>query len=131
MGVTATLQSLTDWLSAVDSLPLECDGASRLISAMLAREGIQHQVHIGTLAVADVGAIQLHWWIVLHDGQHCDFRARMWLGAAAGVPHGVFVPNADQAYVTRSILQPDQVAIPAALFGLMTGVDFDCMPRWS
>lgn len=102
-----------------------------MVSAMLSREGIPHQVHVGSLHVAEAGLIRLHWWVVLEDGQHCDFRARMWLGAAAGVPHGVFVPNADQVYVSQSILRPDQVAIPADLFGLMTGVDFDKMPRLS
>lgn len=71
----------------------------------------------------------MHWWVVLTDGQHCDFRARMWLGDDSRVPHGVFLPTVGQTYASQTILQPDQVAIPEAVFALMTGVDFDKMPR--
>ncbi|HBP6379065.1 TPA: hypothetical protein L6A07_28240 [Pseudomonas aeruginosa] len=34
--------------------------------------------------------IPIHFWIQLADGRVIDYRARMWLGDDAGVPHGVF-----------------------------------------
>ena len=34
-----------------------------------------------------------HFWIMLHDGRYIDYRARMWLGEAEHIPHGIFKPE--------------------------------------
>lgn len=57
---------------------LECDGLTRVISTLMQRDGIHHQVCVGTLTISNVGMIPIHWWIVLSDGRICDYRARMW-----------------------------------------------------
>ncbi|PWD02055.1 hypothetical protein CX658_19070 [Pseudomonas amygdali pv. lachrymans] len=37
--------------------------------------------------------IPVHLWIELKDGRLVDYRARMWLGEVATVPHGIFSPD--------------------------------------
>lgn len=92
--------NLQDWLSPLDTLPLECDGMTRVISALLEREGIDHQAYMGSLVVPHVGRIGLHAWIDVEGDpvQRIDLRARMWLGEDARVPHGVFEPSPAAVY---------------------------------
>ncbi|PZP98339.1 MAG: hypothetical protein DI587_14940 [Variovorax paradoxus] len=85
------------WLASLDVLRLECDGMTRVISALLQRDGIAHRPMAGRLDVEAAGRIEPHYWIELDDGRRIDLRARMWLGDKPGVPHG-FVP-ADAAGV--------------------------------
>ncbi len=40
-------QKLFDWLAPLDQLALECDGLTRVVSALLTREGVEHQMHQG------------------------------------------------------------------------------------
>ena len=68
---------------------LECDGATRVFAWLLKEAGIDHTIKIGTLEF-DGEAILPHCWIELADGQIIDYKARMWLPDAEGVPHGVF-----------------------------------------
>ncbi|MDD2223676.1 MAG: hypothetical protein PHF42_09580 [Pseudomonas sp.] len=70
-------QKLFDWLAPLDQLALECDGLTRVVSALLTREGVEHQMHQGALETPE-GRIGVHCWIRLPDGAICDFRARMW-----------------------------------------------------
>lgn len=82
--------TLHAWLAPLSALPLECDGLTRVISTLLAREDIDHRVMIGTLSIEGTGRTPMHWWIELAQGELIDFRARMWLGSEDSIPHGVF-----------------------------------------
>ena len=92
-------EALRAWLEPLDALPLECDGMSRVVSALLTRDSICHLVCTGRLEIDGVGVIPRHWWIELGDGVICDWRARMWLGEGASVPHGFFEPRDGVRYV--------------------------------
>lgn len=95
-------QKLADWLAPLDQLALECDGLSRVVAALLSREGIEHQAHQGTLQTPQ-GRIGLHCWVELPDGAIIDFRARMWLGEEA--PHGIFYPDKESRYESLDALK--------------------------
>lgn len=83
-GSAAAGENLPPLLCRLDPLPLECDGMARVLSTLLTRDDVPHQVAIGSLSVNGVGTIDLHWWIELSDGRVCDLRARMWLGSEDG-----------------------------------------------
>ena len=96
--------TLFGWLRPADALPLECDGLTRVLSALLRREGIAHDSMAGQLLVQGVGTIPLHHWIRLQDGRVIDFRARMWLGKGSpSVPHGIFTPAGVHAYEGKAV----------------------------
>jgi len=87
-------QTLQDICAPYVHTPNECDGLTRLIHAALDCRRISHDVLIGTLSCGD-DAVP-HWWITVPDPDHdclwiIDYRARMWLGDHAHIPHGVFV----------------------------------------
>lgn len=119
------MQQLDEWLAQFDRLPLECDGLTRCISTLMQREGIEHRVLVGSLAIPGVGTIPHHWWIALPDDRLCDFRARMWLGDDPSVPHGLFIPEAHHAYLTADELQPEQVMLKTSLFAILAGEPMD------
>ena len=73
-------------------LPLECDGLTRVLSYLLDKNRIRHQVMRGTVSVGK-HEMAPHFWIELPDGRIVDYRARMWLGNSSNVPHGVFNPE--------------------------------------
>jgi len=95
-------RALQRLLIQLDGLALECDGMSSALSSILAREGVEHRVCVGTVDVIGVGTIPLHHWVALPDGLICDIRARMWLGPSPAVPHGLFVPDERQQYTRRA-----------------------------
>ncbi|MFL1449436.1 hypothetical protein ACI77O_13645 [Pseudomonas tritici] len=71
--------------------PVECDGFARLAHTALFNAGVDHCVMIGRLLSRDSKKQSpIHFWIELGSGQVIDFRARMWLGDDADVPHGIF-----------------------------------------
>jgi hypothetical protein len=71
--------------------PVECDGFVRLAHTALVNSGIEHTVLMGRLTSQDESTkTPIHFWIVLEDGSHVDFRARLWLGDSADIPHGIF-----------------------------------------
>lgn len=114
---------LSKWLAPLDELPLECDGMTRVISALLFREGIAHRACYGTLRLPQVGSIPLHYWIQFPDATVCDYRARMWLGPDA--PHGLFRPESDTWYEVRGeIEQP----VPPLVFRILAGVAIEDYP---
>lgn len=99
---------------------------TRVISALLEREGIDHQAFLGTLVVPDVGKIGLHAWIDI-DGdpqQRIDLRARMWLGEDPRVPHGVFEPTAAAIYDG----QPFDASIDPIVLQILCGKSLDDFP---
>ena len=109
-------------LEVLHGMPLECDGASQALSQVLLHAGIDHAIHIGSLTVDGSGHIPLHWWVTLPNGLYCDIRARMWLGDAPGVPHGVFLPTAAQHYQSKAMRAPVKTAV---LFSILTSQDLD------
>lgn len=119
--MSPNLTSLHSWLRQFDRLPLECDGLSRVISTLLHREGIDHQLMAGSLTIVGVGRIGLHWWIELPEGAVVDFRARMWLGDDEAVPHGLFERTSAMTYdgsLVRARLDP-------MVFFILTGTQLD------
>lgn len=78
-------------LEPYSKAPLECDGFTRIAHSVLTEAGIPHSCMCGRLASTSRDAeIPLHFWIQLDDGRVIDYRARMWLGEDAAVPHGIF-----------------------------------------
>jgi len=117
------VQALSQWLSPLDVLPLECDGMTRVISALLLREGVEHRACHGALRLPHVGDIGLHCWIQFPDGVVCDYRARMWLGKDA--PHGLFHPEPGVVYEAHGELgQP----IPPLIFLVLAGCEIADYP---
>lgn len=114
-------------LALLDKLPLECDGVSRALSYLLQRDGIAHEVHVGSLAVEGVGRIGLHWWVQLPGGVVCDARAPMWLGRDPRVPHGVFVPQPQHSYRTHDI---HFLEFSPIVFWVLTGRPIEDFPSF-
>jgi len=75
------------------NLPLECDGMTRVITYLLTRAGISHQVMQGSVTVAGKGTFPLHYWVELPDGKVIDYRSRMWFEDDPSIPEGVFDPT--------------------------------------
>lgn len=113
--------TLANQLAALDCLPLECDGLTRVISTLMQRDGITHEVCVGSLTVKGVGAIPYHWWVTLPDGCVCDFRAGLWLGASGQVPHGLFNPTPVHEYRAAKHLDLASVNLTAVLFNAIAG----------
>lgn len=83
----AELSSLTAYL---DDVPVECDVMTRLITTVLQKAGIDHQVMIGKVVHGN-DSFEPHYWIDVGD-LRIDYRARMWL-KGNNVAHGVFDPS--------------------------------------
>lgn len=113
-------QEIQKWLKRLEDAPLECDGMTRCISTVLSLNGIPHQGHVGSLTVAGVGRIPLHFWISLSDNTHIDLRAQMWLGANACVPHGLFMPSQDFEYETHAFFSSKQLQQSDVLFKILS-----------
>ncbi|SER38046.1 hypothetical protein [Giesbergeria anulus] len=116
-------QKLADWLTPLDQLALECDGLTRVVSALLTREGIGHQAHQGMLQTSQ-GRI-LHCWVELPDGAICDLRARMWLGDDA--PHGIFHPDESTHYESWGQLKKIEIK-NSRIFQFIFGIDLKSYP---
>lgn len=88
-------------LRKYDGLKLECDGLTRVLSYVLNQHKVKHKIMIGVLYHKGNKVVPIHWWIILADGRTVDYRARMWAGDVATVPHGVFRQEAfsDVQYV--------------------------------
>jgi len=117
-------EQIAKLLALMDPLPLECDGMSRMLSMLMTRDGIAHEVRIGQLRiVGDDGPfhrmIAWHMWIALPDGHLCDLRARMWLGESADVPHGLFKPGPRHQYTASAMIAP--LEYNPGLFFIVTG----------
>lgn len=74
----------------VDSLPLECDGASRLLHLALDRAKVPHFCMYGSVNYL-YDRLLTHFWIEVGP-LIIDYRLRAWKGKAWGLvtPHGVF-----------------------------------------
>lgn len=99
--------SIERWLARAAGFPLDCVGLAQVISTLLQREGIVHEVHKGRLDVVKVGTIFDHWWVALswqYPQAVIELRARTMLGNRAEVPHGVVLPTPQQIYQTERIM---------------------------
>lgn len=115
--------ALEGWLTRLDGARLECDGMSRCISMLCTRQGIAHEVQIGSLSVAGLGSIGHHWWLHLLDsGELVDLRARMWLGLDPRVPHGVFKEVPGACYVPQATAS---VPVSDLIFEILCGYSLD------
>lgn len=107
-------------------MPLECDGLTRVVCAMLKREGIEHRANAGTLEVAGVGQIGWHAWVDVGDVR-IDLRARMWLGDDERVPHGAFEPTSEAIYTGR----PWDASLNPIVLEIVCGQKLEDLPRFS
>jgi hypothetical protein len=123
--MTIKFRAIEAWLRPLEDLPLECDALSRAISAILLRESLRHEMHVGSMDVDSIGQIGLHFWVSLEGGWICDFRARMWLGNKELVPHGVFQPNANCRYVSTGNAG---APLSPTLFHILCGQSLDDFP---
>lgn len=120
-SMDAPSASMPDWLARLDPLPLECNGMSRLVAAVLTQYEIGFQAYVGALEVEGVGRISLHWWIELPDDRIVDLRARMWLDTSMQVPHGIVTPSDQVRYLRAKPLARAELALHPSVFALMTG----------
>lgn len=95
-------------LTPLDGCALECDGMTNVISYLLRQHGIDHRVESGELQdTRSSKIVKPHLWVRLLSGRIIDFRARIWLGTAVGVPHGVFPAEAYEAVIYSGMpIQP-------------------------
>lgn len=107
---------LRELLYHLDAAPVECDGMARLITTVLQEHSIDHQVMVGSVTL-NGNVIPLHYWVMVGD-LTIDYRARMWLGESALVPHGIFRQDACAARYQGEPVQMD--ALSPALVAIMT-----------
>lgn len=117
---------LEAWLRDLDQKDVECDGFTRCASMLLTREGVEHKVCEGSLAVEGFGEIPLHWWIELESGLVCDFRARMWLGEDERIHHGVSVASERHVYRPNSKME---IQVSEIIFHILTGEKIEDYPQ--
>lgn len=108
-----------------EGLHLECDGMTKVLSAVLVRDGIDHRCMVGSLTVAGVGKIPLHHWIELPDGSVIDLRARMWIGDDELVPYGAFLPGPGVTYDAHG--EARQTLMPLGFF-ILVNMDLASAP---
>ncbi|MGO4801014.1 hypothetical protein ACEN2T_17190 [Pseudomonas sp. W22_MBD1_FP4] len=123
--------AIARWLHPLDALPLECDGMTHVIAAILNRTGISYTVfkgvlHDTSLPLSDSRASVVHLWIGLPDGAVVDYRARMWFGPDA--PHGVFTPSAGSRYQYKSAIPQPNFCLPISLVSAMAEKDLSDFP---
>lgn len=112
-------QSFPD-LERYDSCRLECDGLTRVLSYVLSNADIPHTVMLGEIIdrLTD-NSFSPHLWIELADGRVVDYRARMWLGEAEYIPHGIFNLQDQQVeYIGKEVVFTDLDTIAPLLIQL-------------
>ena len=124
---------LEEWLRHFDPLPLECDGLSRVISALLNKSGVEHKMVVGFLhgASSEGQATPrriLHWWIELGN-QTIDLRARMWMGHRA--PHGLFDPATLTEFRYEAVSTEHRSSPSLQILSVMAGIDLATLPALS
>lgn len=103
--------------------PLECDGTTRCLAALMVRHNQACSVACGQLDVHGLGYIAPHWWLELPDGRLFDVKARMWLDDDQRAPHGIFKPGPDFCYRKLSEEKVETWATTNMLFNILTGED--------
>lgn len=111
-------QQLQNLLNPFDDLPLECDGMTRVLSFALREAGVPHVAKSGEVIIDVEAVVPVHYWLELEDGAIVDFRARMWAGDEAHVPHGVFRPeDFPRVYYSGEVVD---VSIARVVFDVLT-----------
>ena len=126
-------KEIEEWLSPIvnckPSIRLECDGLSRVISMLFQKEGIKHNVMVGSFCLNhnnEEYKIKTHFWIDMLNEYVCDFRIRMWLDKLdLYTPNGIFIPNDDQIYTVES---PIYVPVHPIIFNALTDCIFEDYP---
>lgn len=72
---------------------LECDGMTQVVTYVLKKNLIPHNVKCGVLMRDNERVVAPHFWVELEDGRIIDFRATMWAGRHPHVPNGIFQPK--------------------------------------
>lgn len=108
-------------LGQYENLPLECDGLCRVLTYRLKQMKVKHQVMAGHFTVDGNKAVPIHWWIVLEDGRHVDYRARMWGGNHTHIPHGIFKPEDFKERVTYTGQKID-VKVDEKVYKILTEI---------
>jgi hypothetical protein len=103
----------------LDALGLDCENLVRVTATLLSANGTSYEAHRGSLWVKGIGHVEPHHWIVLSSGETVDFRARLWLGNEAHIPHGVFTPTHAQIYTSHSTFS---AVVHEVVFFALTGV---------
>ncbi len=88
MDIDYLLQARLEMLlDPLDTAPVECDGMTRLVVTLLARNRLPYQAYVGTLTFE--GGSIAHFWV---ESEHLriDYRARMWFNGDKRLNHGVF-----------------------------------------
>jgi hypothetical protein len=126
-STSACRAKLTHLLDRYDQCRLECDGLTRVLHTVLAVQHIPHRVVVGRIAHTPTHtAMSPHFWIALEGEWRVNYRARMWLGDLADVPHGVFAVSDYPAveYIGRRVeLEPLHPTLFTILTGRMTPPD--------
>ena len=95
----STLARVQEVMDQYADSPLECDGLTNVLHFYLTRAQIGHRVMEGRVENAQgKEGIPWHRWIAVQAKVGpvvVDYRARMWLGARANVPHGVFLASSN------------------------------------
>lgn len=66
---------------------------TRVLHTILEKQEIPHAVWIGTIKHLPTDTtFTPHFWITVGD-VFVDYRAKMWLGDTADIPHGIFTLN--------------------------------------
>lgn len=58
---------------------LECDGATRVVSFLLDKKGIEFDVYVGSISHKDK-SFSPHFWVETKKGTVFDFTAQKWIG---------------------------------------------------
>lgn len=88
-------QQIVEEIEALNSLPIECDGFTRLAATVLHRNQQEFQVFTGKVMSESGAMYPVHFWIEWND-RIIDFRAKMWLGSDA--QHG-FLHQSEVAHL--------------------------------
>ncbi|RRJ54939.1 hypothetical protein EHV15_35810 [Paenibacillus oralis] len=110
----------------LDSLELECDGLSRVISSLLSSAGVSHRLFIGSVTTIGNKGMCPHLWIEVDD-YVIDYRLRMWLGHDPSIPHGVF-KKSEFSHITYSGSVRDSYGdrdLVAQIFCSMAGIKYE------
>ncbi len=84
-------REMKELLAQCEHCPLECAGLTRVPHTVLFRERTEHTRFVGTVTdTSRQKSFNPRFWIELPDKTIIDYRARMWLGDHADVPHGIF-----------------------------------------
>lgn len=112
------LDFLRELTEHYQSLKLECDGLTRVLSYVLSKRGIHFRVCRGSISIEDQ-SFPLHYWIEVDD-VIIDYRSRMWIGENAS--HGVFLKTDSNHQYNRESVCTGEFKTDKTLYKLLTEV---------